>query len=65
MGILSWFKNRRLKPGQRCPQSGQYTWSQFPHDQVTSNKGDPMPPPPRGYAGGYWRLTDATRTHHD
>jgi len=68
MGILDLFKKKTsLKPGQRCTQSGQWTWSTFPHDQVTCNRGDPMPPPPRGNRihPGQWNLTDRTRTRHD
>lgn len=68
MGILDLFKKKTsLKPGQRCTRSGQWSWSRFPFDQVTSNKGDPMPPPPpanRHQPGGQWNLTDRTRTRH-
>lgn len=66
MGFLDLFRKKSLKPGNRCPQSGQYTWSAFPHDQVTCNKGDPLPPPPRGNRDkpGHWKLTDKTRTSH-
>jgi hypothetical protein len=68
MGFLDLFKKKTiLKPGEHCTQSGQWTWSQPPHDQDTCNKGEPMGPPPKanwGQTGGYWRLTDATRTSH-
>jgi len=68
MGLLDWVWPRKgLQPGMKCSRSGQWSWSQFPHDQVTSNKGDPMPPPPRinrDQEGGYWELTDKTRTQH-
>jgi hypothetical protein len=58
------WRRRRLKPGQKCPVSGQYTWSLYPHSQATCVKGEPMPPPARGRVwrpGGYWRLSDPTR----
>jgi len=51
----------KLKPGKRCPYSGQYVWSQGPHAQVTCVKGKTMPPPPWGKEGGYWKLSDPTR----
>jgi hypothetical protein len=65
MGIFErWqmWRCRRLKPGKRCPVSGQWTYSQDPHSQATCVKGEALPPPPRGHRGGYWRLTDPT--HH-
>jgi hypothetical protein len=69
MGLLDLFRGKRRRtPGTRVQASGQYTWSQFPHDQVTCNKGDPLPPPPRinwDQTGGYWELTDKTRTSHN
>jgi hypothetical protein len=55
----------RLHSGHVCPASGQYTWSQEPHDQRTCVEGKVMPPPPKGQRGGYWRLTDRTRTSHE
>lgn len=55
---------KRLRPGDDCPRSGQYTYSKWPHDQRSCNEGDPMPPPPIGVKGGFWRLTDATITDH-
>lgn len=64
MGLLDVFRRKRLKPGNMCPQSGQYTYSKGQHDQRGCNKGDEMPPPPLGYEGGWWKLTDATITDH-
>lgn len=67
MAFWDRFRARRLRPGQRCPVSGQYTWTRPPHDQKGCNKGDPMPPPPlvnRGEKGGRWRLTDPNITDH-
>jgi hypothetical protein len=61
------WRGKRLKPGQKCHVSGQYTWSQYPHGQATCVKGEPMPPPARGHPGygtgpsGYWRLSDPSR----
>jgi hypothetical protein len=67
MGILSFLiRGRgRLHPGDRCPRSGQYTYSRASpdgkHKQRTCVKDEVMPPPPPGLDGGYWSLTDATR----
>jgi hypothetical protein len=60
------WRGKRLKPGQKCLVSGQYTWSQYPHGQATCVKGEPMPPPARGHRygtgpSGYWRLSDPSR----
>jgi len=55
-----------LHPGDRCPEAGQYTYSKASpngkHRQRGCEKGETMPPPPPGLKGGYWMLTDATRT---
>jgi len=66
MGILSlWarWRGRRMKPGEITRVSGQYTYSQLPHSQITSVKGNPLPPPPGRRKGGWWELTDVTRHH--
>jgi hypothetical protein len=60
MGLLEmWAKwrGRKLKPGQRCPVSGQYRNSTT-EKQCTATRGEPMPPGPKGST---WRLTDASR----
>jgi hypothetical protein len=60
MGIIElWAKwrGRKLRPGQRCPVSGQYRNS-VTGKQCTMVKGKTMPPDP---PGSYWRLTDPTR----
>jgi hypothetical protein len=54
------WRNRKLKPGQRCPVSGQYTFSKEPHPQCTMVEGEIMPPC-RGHRNGYWTLSDVTR----
>jgi len=67
MKLLDWLWPPLLRPGMKCPKSGQYTWSRFPHDQATCVKGIPMPPLPmanRDDDDGYWRLTDVTITDH-
>ena len=64
MGVRNWLariRGRRAEPGEECPRSGQWTWSQVPHSQVTCVEGKTMPPPPRGQKDGYWELTDVTR----
>lgn len=47
----------KLRPGEFCPQSGQYRNSKT-DKQTTCVKGNVMPPGP---AGSTWTLTDATR----
>ena len=47
----------RYKPGQRVPQSGQYTTSDG--YQVTCVRGERFPPSPRPHQT--YRLTDKTR----
>jgi hypothetical protein len=61
MNILDWLRRKRLRPGQRCPASGQYRNSKT-DKQCTSTKGEPMPPGP---AGSRWALTDPTRHQGD
>jgi hypothetical protein len=57
-------RRKRLHPGDKCPESGQWTYSKESHGrrvQRTCSKGEIMPPPPEDLKGGYWTLTDATR----
>lgn len=61
MGLLDFLKKDKLRPGDACPVSGQYTWSRKPHSQVTCVKRKTMPPPPDDKPGGFWKLTDTTR----
>jgi len=64
MGVRDWLarvRGRRVEPGEECPCSGQWTWSQEPHSQVTCVEGKIMPPPPRGQKDGFWKLTDVTK----
>lgn len=46
-----------LRPGEKCPVSGQYKNS-ITKFQATCVKGEPMPPGP---AGTIWRLIDVTK----
>jgi hypothetical protein len=46
-----------LKPGQKCPTSGQYRNSHT-EKQCTAVKGERLPPGPKG---SRWKLTDPTR----
>lgn len=50
-----------LKPGEKCPRSGQYRWSGLRYE-VTVSKGETMPPPVRGASkDGGWILVDSTK----
>ena len=55
-------KNRGLKPGQKAPRSGQYQ-KIGPRggkgDEVTSVKGEPLPP--TGTQGTTYTLVDPTK----
>lgn len=61
MGIWDkwlWWKGRRIRPGRKCPLSGQYTESHT-GKQTTAVEGHHMPP--TSQPGAYWVLTDRTR----
>ena len=67
MGIFDIFRRNkgRLRPGDECPESGQWTYSKASpdgkHHQRTCVMGEVMPPPPLDLKGGWWELTDRTR----
>ena len=62
MSLLDLFRSKKIKPGSICKRSGQYSYSAGRHRQATCVKGEVMPPPPRGEKGGFWKLTDSTRS---
>lgn len=49
--------NKNLKPGNSAPHSGQYINSKT-KTEVTSTKGNPLPPGP---AGSTYKLVDKTK----